>query len=598
MELLRRATASPFSSPKRSEPATAVTTTVSASAQQQLQQQSPHQMSTSPTSSTPPMMPPLPPGQSLSPPLSPSASPKPPYRPLFGGNKDNNNNSEENSTRQTSSSLSPVFPFLFLTSALGGGGGGSSNNNNNPASSQASSPSPSSSQRQRTSSATLDGFPEPPPTTLTNRSRSTTSKKDPISEQLTTPPQPTATMDLEAFRRRWTLTNLTIGAQLLFDGVLRTIRSPRSRRPLLTALTQLAIVTVVLLAIGKGATLPLRVFRHYIGWWIKGTFLGNFLDYVISVTDSVVFWFVLNTPDAGLFFVRYIHPYPLDRLFFESMKTLTSELALPGTRARFSLRFARSLESAPGGRMKYMAWPSATFIFLGLKIGWTAAIWICGIGIVSPPWGRYLEGPMLRTLMSFRAMERELVEPYLCRSKMTHDKKKSWFYYHEPVIAGFTLPCAIMLSIPFLGPALYFGIAQAAAARLCLEFFDDIDLFEGGPREYLVRPGVENGGADGSGNTMGGQEEDATAAGLANVFASWTRVLVVDDSLEWKALREVVAKMDLVLEAALRFIIPTGGGVAVNGNGGSESDDGKGSAVVVPGGFEERGHDAAAKKTE
>ncbi|KAJ3215435.1 hypothetical protein HDU67_000419 [Dinochytrium kinnereticum] len=340
--------------------------------------------------------------------------------------------------------------------------------------------------------------------------------------------QPEFDLDMEMFQNMlivvcgltstlWTPSAVILGMYLAQDGVLRAIRSAKSRRPLVMALGYIAITSLALLGVGHGITWPLRLLRRLVGGknalWV--------LDWAVSVADSVMFWFLVMMPNAGLYFFRYIYPNPVDLVFFESLKTFTGEIALPGSRARFCLRFARSLETIPSGRVAYyarvisylrryskrlailgcvwivskvpgfggMAWPLATFLYLSFHIGWKPSLWICGLGLVSPPWGRFVQRRLLRNLLAFRALGRELMEPYICRSKMDMFQKRAWFFKHEPVLAGFTIPFYLLLEIPILGPALFFGLSQASAARVCLELFDETDVAEGGPREIRRQAG-------------------------------------------------------------------------------------------------------------
>ncbi|KAJ3300667.1 hypothetical protein HK104_008601 [Borealophlyctis nickersoniae] len=381
------------------------------------------------------------------------------------------------------------------------------------------------------------------------------------------------------------------------------------------------------------------------------------MDALMNAVDNAIQWIVLTTPELGLYLVRYTYPDPLDKLFFEALRGLTLDMALPGAKARFAMRFARcmengtqagvargsgvteqegsskgpvnkvlrrtswlarmtrewwtavrssfaggdglsqvvalagetdgeglrglrsggleyidgggsvmpnffklghgesaqpssdSIENRPstpppplpivppppawveGGRgspfsrltayiRRYLrrlmiltvitlasmipifgrlAWPAATVWYLALAIGWRNAAMVCAAGIVSPPWWRFVRGPLLKNIVRFRAFERELVEPYLCRSVLTsaqvmvgvtsiafcslnlciinveNIQRRAWFHKHEPLIAGFALPFHLALLIPYLGP-IVFGIAQASSARLCVEIFDEADV--------------------------------------------------------------------------------------------------------------------------
>ncbi|KAJ3412577.1 hypothetical protein HDV05_000557 [Chytridiales sp. JEL 0842] len=364
-------------------------------------------------------------------------------------------------------------------------------------------------------------------------------------------------LDLAIPPRRWTVSKFMHGVQLSFDGSIRALRSPQVRKPFLFSLGFLVAVLLMVFAVGHGLTLPLRIVRGTLKR-VVGTRALGLLDLVIRISDQVIYWFITMTPDAALYFLRYVYPQPLDKLFFASMKQITTEVALPGSTARFTLRFARSLESAPGGRVSYfvrlmaygrrysrrlgivfmvwvasyvpifgrMAWPAATFFYTGIQLGWTPALWISGFGLISPPWRRYVAGPLLRSFLAFRSLGRELVEPYLCRSKMDTFARRAWFYRHEPIISGFVAPCFLMLMIPVVGPV-YFCVAQAAVARLCIDYFDETDLFEGGPRERTYAQSVV-------GSPKRGKEINSKDPMVVGEGSSVQQVAVqIDRALDW-----------------------------------------------------------------
>ncbi|KAJ3108639.1 hypothetical protein HDU97_000495 [Phlyctochytrium planicorne] len=360
--------------------------------------------------------------------------------------------------------------------------------------------------------------PPLPPSLHPSASTTTASSTAPSSSNTSDASNATSITKESTPLKRWTPSNFILGVHLAHDGAIRALKSARARKPLVMALGYIAITSLVLLSVGKGVTWPLKLIRRL----ASGNTAIKVLDWVISAADSVMYWFIIMMPNAGLYFFRYIYPAPLDLVFFESLKTVTSEVALPGPKARFCLRFARSLEASPSGRSAYyiqvfsymrryakrlailacvwiasrvpvlgnLAWPAATFAYLSFHIGWKPSMWIVGMGLISPPWGRFVQRRLLRNLLSLRALARELMEPYLCRSKMDMFQRRAWIFKNEAIIYGFALPFFFLLEVPVVGPALFLGLSQASAARICLELFDEVDVADGGPRE---RPPSMNG---------------------------------------------------------------------------------------------------------
>ncbi|KAI8820523.1 uncharacterized protein EV422DRAFT_557759 [Fimicolochytrium jonesii] len=330
----------------------------------------------------------------------------------------------------------------------------------------------------------------------------------------------------------WSTESVLQGLHLAYEGSAFTLRAPRARSVLFRAFFYLVFATLILVTITHAAFLPLRIihwFAHILIRPIVGERLVGWLNWVVDTFDAVMRWFVRVTPDAGMYLIRYIYPEPLDRVFFETLRGLTLTMAIPNGKARFALRFARTMDEKEdrkistssadlrsysqatlgiiGGRKKWtlrllaylrryaqrlmllgalyiislipvvglLIWPGATFFYLGMAIGWRRAAYTCAVGVISPPWWRFVKGPLLRGIWGFRSLERELIEPYLCRSSMGHAQRRAWFNRNEALIAGFTLPFWYLVSIPWIGP-MAFGIAQGAAARLCVDIFDQVDV--------------------------------------------------------------------------------------------------------------------------
>ncbi|TPX56071.1 hypothetical protein PhCBS80983_g04799 [Powellomyces hirtus] len=327
--------------------------------------------------------------------------------------------------------------------------------------------------------------------------------------------------------RTWDPSTVLHGLHLSYLGSLSTLRTPRTRTTLYKTLLYLTLITLFLVATTHAVFLPLRITHWAAGTVVRpllGSTLMGVLDWSVSTIDDLVGWFVRVTPEAGLYLVRYIWPDPLDKLFFEALRGLTLTLALPPTHARFVIHFARTLEhqdqpppctlarlpTLPLGRKSWtlrllsyiqrylkrllllgivylisltpvlgaFIWPLATYAYLGGAIGYTTAAYTCAFAIVSPPWWAFVKGPLLRAIWSFRSLERELCEPYLCRSVMTQSQRRAWFAKNEALIAGFTFPFWYLISLPWIGP-LVFGLAQGAASRLCVELFDEVDIRNG-----------------------------------------------------------------------------------------------------------------------
>ncbi|KAI8621921.1 hypothetical protein BC830DRAFT_1092169 [Chytriomyces sp. MP71] len=240
-------------------------------------------------------------------------------------------------------------------------------------------------------------------------------------------------------------------------------------------------------------------------------------DWVTASIRSLFVALLFAMPDAALYLARYWFPGPMDRLFKESLDSFMSQIEnqqfrLAATKATQSLDAALSDADTPETRARtsknfndflkrywarfrillgvwllsfvpifgILAWPAATFVYMSEKVNWPFALFLLVLSFLSRRMHNYIRGPLLRTVFQIRALSRELVDPYLSRSQMNPDKKHEWLQRNDAVILGFTLPLFALLYIPLLGPALYFALANSAAARLILEIIDPVDFQEEG----------------------------------------------------------------------------------------------------------------------
>ncbi|KAJ3019661.1 UNVERIFIED_CONTAM: hypothetical protein HDU68_010576 [Siphonaria sp. JEL0065] len=338
-----------------------------------------------------------------------------------------------------------------------------------------------------------------------------------------------ATKAVQVLETRWANHNKTLissfafGSLLAIDGVIRSLRSSITRTHLLNVFTTLAITILIVYILAQFATLPVRILRRIV-WGItwastldsshhNSSFLQYF-DLAVSYLYKGFFALVLSVPELGLYIVRYYFPGPMDKIFKESLSTFMSEIENPQFRLvakNASKAIDASLDPKEGSKVWYsnlqafvaryasrlkilffvwllsfvpvigfLAWPSATFLYIGDKINYPTAGCLFVLTFVSPRLSKYIRGPLLRAVLELRALARELVDPYLSRSKMTREMKEGWLNRNDAVIIGFTVPFFVLLWVPLVGPALYFALANSCAARLCMELFETVDFDEGG----------------------------------------------------------------------------------------------------------------------
>ncbi|KAJ3062714.1 hypothetical protein HDU98_001424 [Podochytrium sp. JEL0797] len=336
---------------------------------------------------------------------------------------------------------------------------------------------------------------------------------------------------LEVLEGRWKTHNRTLlssfafGVLLAADGSIRALRSPTTRKHLINVTTTLAIVILVFYILAQIATLPVRILK-YLVWgvsWMATADDNNpslqFFDTIVKYFYMAFYGLLVMVPMAGLYCVRYYYPGPMDKIFKESLTMFMSEIENPNFRLQ-AKNASKSLDASfdqthsskawyanlqafgarYGSRFKilclvfllsfvpvvgFLAWPSATFLYIGDKVNYPTAAGLFVLTFISPRLSRHIRGPLMRAVFELRALARELVDPYVSRSKMTADQKHAWLKKNDAVIIGFTVPFFVLLWVPLIGPALFFALANSCAARLCLEIFDKVDFDDGQERKVF-----------------------------------------------------------------------------------------------------------------
>ncbi|KAJ3101906.1 hypothetical protein HK100_004450 [Physocladia obscura] len=331
---------------------------------------------------------------------------------------------------------------------------------------------------------------------------------------------------------KFVITHSILGGLLAADGAVRVLRPDSSNnnsnnnskhlkqnlaKNLRRAAITICTIWAVFFIFAQVASLPLRIIKRVV-WGVA--FLAerdprtsvSFIEGILSTLNST-FWAVLvATPEAALYFIRYYYPAPMDKLFLDSLMAYTADIENTNFRLKTSKQINKigSQFSVDQDQKKpewsrnlfaflhrfwyrlriliglwafsfipvvgFLAWPLATFIYVAEKVNYGAAVGLFLLSLISPAAVKYVRGPVFRQLFELRALARELVEPYLSRSKMTKEQQSAWLVKNDAVITGFTVPLFVLLWIPFVGPVVYFTLANACAARLCLEIFDQADL--------------------------------------------------------------------------------------------------------------------------
>ncbi|KAE8374285.1 hypothetical protein BDV26DRAFT_47014 [Aspergillus bertholletiae] len=296
------------------------------------------------------------------------------------------------------------------------------------------------------------------------------------------------------------------GAQLTIVGTVRALRNPELFKH--NHFRQAAFAVAIGVAIELIIQIPIIgiKFLLWIVSWMADLESATWDD---AIVDGLNFLSksVLQVPFLVMTLMRYITP-TLDEIFMESIKWVDStyvdkhkaddpktlramyypSLAMYSTKGGvgvskpkgesalvFVRRYGRKVGMMLGifllsllpivGRF---VMPAASFYAFQQTVGTAPAAAIFGSGLVLPK--RYLV-TFLHTYYSSRSLMRELLDPYFCRIKYTHEQKRRWFADREGVLFGFAFAFTVVLKTPFIGVLMY-GIAQASTAYLITKITD------------------------------------------------------------------------------------------------------------------------------
>ncbi|KAH6572579.1 hypothetical protein BASA61_006972 [Batrachochytrium salamandrivorans] len=409
-------------------------------------------------------------------------------------------------------------------------------------------------------------------------------------------------------RAKHIATNLLLGLWLACDGTVAVLTSLYTRSLLLRLVRVLLLYSAICFFIVQLVLLPVTIARSITALFVQplfGASIHRSLDLQVSWLDGWIRWWIFISPDAGLYFVRYLYPGPLDTLFFETLHGITASRSNSNSSSsnsnhsttssinrtpQFVLNYSQSsmdpltmnprnslsphnnhldvsldgipmldhlflstmynptlapsahvsgnndprnspmhhgsgnskvnddtlsrighiqkLQSKPRRSLSlrmlsylsrysrrlfffivisllsklplvgWMCWPAVSFKYFQSIFGWKVAAGMLSLSLVSKMLSRLINRRLLRATISFRALGRELLEPYLCRSLMTPTERHKWYQGNQLIIYGFTAAFYPFCFMPWIGP-LVFAISQGAAARLCLEIFDrhDSDIY-------------------------------------------------------------------------------------------------------------------------
>lgn len=300
----------------------------------------------------------------------------------------------------------------------------------------------------------------------------------------------------------WDKETLKLGFNMALNGIKNMLSHEPTRQKLWKALNFLLANTLIIYVAGKVITLPfhaLKILQLFGFSKEKTNFLPEHFEMIFN-------WIIRVFPQFSLLFIRYVFPKYLDDLFFESFKgykIINAETNIPSRELLLALNYSQELSKCkPKRSYLKMFWNYCKRLVKNIFKGilFYALTQVPGIGKLVVPaylfktikdifnfnvaatvsllvwqvpflknWTNYI---LFNWLFGIRSMNREILEPFFCRVRMTKEEKAKWFKFYEPLLMGFMAPFYFLFLKPWYGP-LFYGVAQGAISTLLIELFKD-----------------------------------------------------------------------------------------------------------------------------
>jgi len=297
---------------------------------------------------------------------------------------------------------------------------------------------------------------------------------------------------------KWDFNTLFLGFYLGLEGIKNTLTHENTRNKLIRDIAIFLTVTFIIFITGNLLSIPLhflKIFKLF-GFSNAGFLAERF--------HKILNWIIRVYPQATLLIIRYIYPKYLDDLFFESFRgypILFNKENIPEPEVLKALSYANSISKCEPGRsyLKLMLnyckrlckklfkgsiiyilicipiiggiiMPALFFMAINRFFSFRVSCGVSILTLISPYIKKLITRILFNCIFGIRIMNREVLEPYFCRVKMTPEEKIRWFQTYEPLLFGFMTPFYIIFMQPWYGP-LSFAFAVGAIPSLLVEIF-------------------------------------------------------------------------------------------------------------------------------
>ncbi|KAK9763525.1 hypothetical protein K7432_009706 [Basidiobolus ranarum] len=310
-----------------------------------------------------------------------------------------------------------------------------------------------------------------------------------ISTSKNTSP-PLSALQLQKIRISKTVSEITKGFKLAYEGIISSFRNPQLRIWFLWSFLILSgFLVIVYILTHYLILLPLKILQwsNFLLSYISHHDY-NSIDLALSKIIVSVKGAIAATPFVGLLFVRYLYPKPLDKVFMTSLKTSSDIYFLQLSQFPYHVDYWKEMKRYFARTIRRLRLLLTVYILssipvLGVWVTPLASAWLTSRALGKPlaytlalasflfpsfkPYSVYT----LSYFYGCRALAWELLEPYFCRVVVTNSERYQWFLPNQIITLSFSIIFYSLMYIPYIGPC-FFILGQAAVPTLLIYLSD------------------------------------------------------------------------------------------------------------------------------
>ncbi|KAJ1960173.1 hypothetical protein IWQ62_004329 [Dispira parvispora] len=270
------------------------------------------------------------------------------------------------------------------------------------------------------------------------------------------------------------------GFQLGLEGGQLAVREPKVRRWFGKALVTLVVTMVILHFLA-------RVLIHVPLFLLRGanTTVASFATYDsegvhqwLLDAEASVNWALQTLPLTGVLLVRSLYSKPFDAMFMTMVQTQSAEYYQALVNWPHRAPFWTVLKHHFLRTWRRMKLAAVMLVLVSLPMVGPYVPWLANFKLMTDVLGPGLAGsvtvlamavpgvkdlawPLFKAILACQQLNRELLDPFFTRLRLTPKDRRAWFRERQSLLLGFVSGFYMLIQIPMIGPA-FFVFAQAA----------------------------------------------------------------------------------------------------------------------------------------